>query len=286
MENMIVVDRKTKKETEYQYGGMVKFLYNNPFGRVLLKLLTNKVFANLGAWFMNSSLSKFMMKNKIKEYNIDMSLYEDREYKCYNDFFTRKLKKIDFDNNKNSFISPCDSKLMILDLNDDTLFNVKGSTYRFKEIINDEITNKFTNGYALIFRLDVNDYHRYCYIDNGTRSDFKFIKGELHTVQPIVYDKVKVFHRNSREWCVLHTENFDDVVMVEVGALLVGKISNNKEIKEFSKGDEKGYFSFGGSTIILFVKENIVSFDEDILNNSKLGKETIVHCGEKIGKKK
>ena len=283
---MIVVDRKNKKETEYESSGLVKFLYNNLIGRIVLKLLSNKVFANLGACFMNSSLSKFMMNKKIKEYDIDMSLFEDRKYKCYNDFFTRKLKKIDFDNNKNSFISPCDSKLMILKLNDNTLFNIKGSTYSFKEIINDEIADMFTNGYVLIFRLDVNDYHHYCYIDNGTRSDFKYIKGELHTVQPIAYDKVKVFHRNSREWCLLHTDNFDDVVMVEVGALLVGKINNNKDIQDFHKGEEKGYFSFGGSTIILFVKEDVVNFDEDILNNSKLGKETIVRCGEKIGKKK
>lgn len=282
---MIVVDRKTKIEREYQYGGLVKFLYNNFFGRLLLKLLTNKIFANFGAWFMKSSLSSFMIKKKIKKYNIDMSLYEDREYKSYNDFFTRKLKKIKFDSNEDSFISPCNSKLTILHLNNDSFFNIKGSIYQFKEIINDDIANKFVNGYALIFRLDINDYHHYCYIDNGTRSDFTHIKGKLHTVQPIVYDKVKVFHRNSREWCVLHTENFDDIVMVEVGALLVGRICNNKKIKKFVRGEEKGYFEFGGSTIILFVKDNVVTFDEDILNNSAEGKETIVHCGEKIGQK-
>lgn len=227
---MIVVDRKSNKEIEYESSGFVKFLYNNVLGRLIFKLLTNKVFANMGACFMNSSLSKFMMNNKIKEYNIDMSLFEDREYKCYNDFFTRKKNKVSFDSDKTSFISPCDSKLMIFKMDKDINFNIKGSIYNANEIINDSLINEFMGGYALVFRLDVNDYHRYCYIDNGTRSDFKFIKGILHTVQPIVYDKVKVFHRNSREWCVLHTENFDDVVMAEVGALLVGKIRNNKNI--------------------------------------------------------
>jgi len=283
---MIIVDRKTKKETEYKSGVFVNFLYNNVVGRIFLKLLSNRVFANLGACFMNSRLSKFMMNSKIREYNIDMKRFVDKKYNSYNDFFTRKLKKIQFDSNKNSFISPCDSKLMILGLDENKLFNIKGSLYSMNQIINDDITSEFVNGYALIFRLDVNDYHRYSYIDDGTRSDFKYIKGKLHTVQPIVYDKVKVFHRNSREWCVLHTKNFDDVIQCEVGALLVGKINNDKEKKSFKKGDEKGYFSFGGSTIILFVKENMVSFDKDILINSKLGKETIVSCGEKIGVKK
>jgi len=283
---MIIVDRKTNKETEYKYGVFVNFLYNNVVGRIFLKLLSNRVFANLGACFMNSRLSKFMMNSKIREYNIDMKRFVDKKYNSYNDFFTRKLKKIQFDSNKNSFISPCDSKLMILGLDENKLFNIKGSLYSMNQIINDDITSEFVNGYALIFRLDVNDYHRYSYIDDGTRSDFKYIKGKLHTVQPIVYDKVKVFHRNSREWCVLHTKNFYDVIQCEVGALLVGKINNDKEKKSFKKGDEKGYFSFGGSTIILFVKENMVSFDKDILINSKLGKETIVSCGEKIGVKK
>lgn len=283
---MIVVDRKTKKETEYRPGGLVKFLYNNVIGRIILKLLSNQIFANLGACFMNSRLSKFMMNSKIKEYHIDMTKFINKEYNSYNAFFTRKLKKIEFDSNKNSFISPCDSKLMILKLDENRLFNIKGSLYNMNQIINDDVVFNYKNGYVLIFRLSVNDYHRYSYIDDGTRSDFKYIKGELHTVQPIAYDKVKVFHRNSREWCILHTDNFDDVIECEVGALLVGKINNDKEKTSFKKGDEKGYFSFGGSTIILFVKENVVSFDEDILNNSRLGKETIVSCGEKIGIKK
>ena len=79
---------RQKKEIEYTPGVLVSFLYNNVVGRMILKLLTNRVFANLGACFMNSRLSKFMMNSKIREYNIDMSLFEDKKYKCYNDFFT------------------------------------------------------------------------------------------------------------------------------------------------------------------------------------------------------
>ena len=282
---MIVVDRKTGREYEYNSSFLVKFLYSNVVGRIILKFLSNRVFANIGACFMRSRLSKFMVNKKICEYNLRMDRFVNKEYKSYNEFFTRKLKNAKFDDNGNTFISPCDSKLMILKLDKKSKFEIKGSIYRFDEIINDSIADDFLSGYALIFRLDVNDYHRYCYIDNGTRNDFKYIKGKLHTVQPIVYDKVDVFHRNSREWCVLHTENFDDIVMVEVGALLVGKINNHKDKVKFKKGEEKGYFSFGGSTIILFVKDNVVKFDKDILKNSKLGKETIVSYGEVIGKK-
>lgn len=281
---MIVVERKTKKEYKCEESKILKFLYNNFIGRVILKLLINKLVANVVAAFMNSSLSNFMKNRKIKKYNIDMTLFEDKKYNSYNAFFTRKFKVINKNVDKKYFISPCESKLMILDVKKDTEFKVKGSTYSLNSIINDKISKEYVGGYALIFRLDVNNYHRYCYIDNGKRTKYKHIEGLLHTVQPLVYDKVKVFHQNSREWCVLKTENFGDVIQVEVGALNVGKINNHKE-KTFSKLDEKGYFEFGGSTVILFVKKDQVIFDEDILTNSKNGKETMVNYGEIIGKK-
>ena len=282
---MIVVNRKNKNEFEYKSGVLVKFLYNNFLGRIFLKMLTNKFFANTGAVFMKSFLSKPLADKKVKRYNIDMSVYEKTKYKSYNDFFIRKKNQISFDSNKNIFISPCDSKLMIFKLDEEKNFNIKGSIYSAYEIINNSVINEYKDGFALVFRLDVNDYHRYHYIDDGYRSKYESIKGVLHTVQPIVYDKIKVFHRNSREWCILHTDNFDDVIQVEVGALLVGKIRNNQNVIKFKKGDEKGFFEFGGSTIIMFVKKDVVLFDEDILINSSQGKETIVNCGEKIGQK-
>ena len=103
----------------------------------------------------------------------------------------------------------------------------------------------------------------------------------------IALRKEKVFKRNAREYTVLHTENFKDIIEIEVGALLVGKIVNihNGEYK-FSKGEEKGYFEFGGSTIVLMVKKGVLEIDEDIALNSKEHIETLVKVGTKIGLKK
>ena len=83
----------------------------------------------------------------------------------------------------------------------------------------------------------------------------------------------------------MHTENFGDVVQIEVGALLVGRIRNNTTNKSFNKGNEKGYFEYGGSTIILLIEKDKVLIDEDILSNSKEYVETQVKIGEKIGRK-
>ena len=283
---MKVIDRKSGKSEEIKYSKAVLFLYNTVFGRILLKVLTLRFVSKIVGCFMNTPLSCFMKKTISKSASFDMNEYEDINYNSYNKFFTRKYKKkyLVVDDDKNHFISPCDSNLLIVKLNKDSVFKVKGADYSLNTIINDDL-NDYADGYLLIFRLAVQNYHRYCYIDNGNRSKYEHINGILHTVQPIAYDKTKVFHQNTREWCVLHTANFDDVIQVEVGALMVGKIVNN-DLTTFKRGDEKGYFEFGGSTILLFVKNDVVDFDKDILKNSKNGNETKVKYGERIGIKK
>lgn len=116
---------------------------------------------------------------------------------------------------------------------------------------------------------------------NGKIIFSKKIDGSLHTVRPIAFKNHKVFIENQREITLLETENFQRIIQIEVGALFVGRIKN-KDIKNFKRGQEKGYFEFGGSTVILILKENVNIFDE-ILKNTKNNKETIVKCAEKIG---
>lgn len=281
---MQVVNRKTKEITETKEKSIVKYMYDNKNGRLLLKILSTRFMANIVRGFMKTFLS-IPYKNKIiKKYNINMDLYEDKKYLCYNTFFIRKLKELKFDSNKDHFISPAESKLLVLKLDKDAKLDIKGSSYTLEEILEDDIYKEYENGYALIFRLEETNYHRYIYIDDGRRDVYKHIKGKLHTVQPIAYKRYKIFHENTREWTVLHTKNFDDVIHMEVGAMNIGRISNNRNTL-FKKGDEKGNFEFGGSTIILFVKDGIIEIDEDILENSKKFMETTVDIGERVAKK-
>ena len=280
----MVIDRKTKKQSEVINPKGANFLYNTIPGRILLKLITNVYTARLVEKYMSTKLSIKRINQTIKDYHIDMSIYEEKEYSSFNDFFLRRKKDLHFDMNSNHFVSPCDARLTVYKLNKSSSFDIKGSKYSVNEIINDSL-NDYENGYALVFRLDAPDCHYYHFIDNGTLDEYKFIKGKLHAVLPIAFKKYKVFHTNSREYTILHTENFDDIIEIEVGALNIGKIVNNKKIKKYKRGDEKGHFEFGGSTIILFVKDNKVTIDNDILLNSTLGNETKVSCGEKIGTK-
>ena len=118
-----------------------------------------------------------------------------------------------------------------------------------------------------MYRLSVDDYHRYCHIDDGELVYDKVIKGKLHTVRPIS-SRYKVFKENQREYMILNTENLGEMIYMEVGAMQIGKI-NNHDLSEFKKGQEKGYFSYGASTIVIIVQNNKVKIDDDILKMNK-----------------
>ena len=126
-------------------------------------------------------------------------------------------------------------------------------------------------------------YHRYCYAFSGEKGENIRIPGKLHTVNPIANEFFPIYKENAREYTILHTRVFGDVIAMEVGALLVGKIVNHHGQAPIRRGQEKGYFQFGGSTVVLLLKKDTALLDEDILENSRNGIETVVKFGERIG---
>ncbi|MDV3171239.1 MAG: phosphatidylserine decarboxylase, partial [Candidatus Phytoplasma australasiaticum] len=163
-------------------------------------------------------------------------------------------------------------------------FNIKNTPYHLRDLLkNDYLAEKYLNGFLVMLRLQVFDYHRYIFVDEGVQSKNNVkIQGRLHTVNPIAFKYFNVFSENSREYTILKTLNFGEIIQIEIGALLVGKI-NNHSIISFKKGQEKGFFSFGGSVIVLVIEPNKIKFNQLILNNSLIGIETKVNIGETIG---
>ena len=150
---------------------------------------------------------------------------------------------------------------------------------------NKKLAERYLGGYAVILRLTVDDYHHYCYVADGEKSPDVKIPGVFHTVNPAANDVCQIYHENTREYCLLKTEQFGTIAMMEVGAMMVGKITNLKPgACEVKKGEEKGYFEFGGSTIVLLLQHGKVRMDSDLIENSENGYETIVRMGERIGK--
>lgn len=279
--------RNSDKIEEIKSTKTLSFFYNTLLGRILLKICTMKFISDIAGIYMNSRLSKYKIKKFIKDNKIKITDYEKTNYNSFNEFFTRKIISIKRPINmtKTAFISPCDSKLSVYTISNDLTLNIKNSYYTIDTIIDKKILKEYKEGYALVFRLSPTDYHRYCYIDSGYQEKNNKIKGILHTVQPIALKRYNFYKTNTREWTILHTNNFNEVVHIEIGAMTIGKIKNEHENYIFKKGEEKGYFEFGGSTIVLLVKKGIITIDEDILENSKNNIETYVKYGEKIGKK-
>lgn len=273
----------TKKDTQQK---LLNLLYGSTVSRIALKPLTSRTFSDIAGKFCSSRTSQFMILPFIKSAGIDMSEYQPAAYCSYNDFFTRKIKpeRRPIDMTPSHLISPCDSKLSVYKIDQNSVYCIKNSFYSVSSLLRcRSLAEKYHGGWCMIFRLEVDDYHRYSYIDNGTKSVNKRINGHYHTVNPAALEHFNVYKENTREITLMHTQNFEDVVQIEVGAMMVGRITNLHGAAQIKRGQEKGYFEFGGSTIILLFKENTVVPDEDILKNTADGFETIVKLGEKIG---
>ena len=283
-----VYNRQTKKyDTLSEPNRWLAFLYDTVIGRVLLGLLTKRIFSSIVGMYMNSSVSKWRIKRFIEKNNINMSEYQAESYRSFNDFFIRKIKpeRRLIDKKKDVLIAVSDARILRYKVTPKLTLNIKNSTYTVEELIKDKReAREYMGGECLVLRLDVDDYHRYVYLDEGQVVASRKINGVFHTVNPISDGKYKVYAQNTREWVKIKTENFGDIIQMEVGAMCVGRIRNFVHEK-VSRGQEKGYFEFGGSTIIILFKKDAVCIDQDIVDNSFVGIETIVKQGEKIGVK-
>ena len=262
----------------------VRFLYNNPFGRLCLKVIKRRWLSRLCGSYLNSRCSKHLIKKFVKKNNIDLSQYYADDFKCFNDCFCRQIREgyRPIDNAPSALVSPCDGLLTAYRISGDTVLPVKQSSYTVASLLrNEELAKRYSDGICLVFRLCVDNYHRYCYFDSGSKNKNVFIPGFLHTVRPTALKSIPVFVENCREYTVLHTDNFGDAVQIEVGAMLVGKIDNYHEEHEFKRGEEKGRFLYGGSTVIVLLEKGVADVDSRFDLGS--GKEFPVVLGERIG---
>lgn len=273
-------------KNEKKESAALRFLYNTALGRLFLKPLASRATSRIVGRFMDARLSKPLIKKFVKKNNINLDDFHSDAFGCFNDCFTRQIKegRRPVDMSPDSLVSPCDSLLSAYKIEDDTRVTVKGVPYTMAELLcDDALASEFSGGTCIIFRLCVNHYHRYMYFDAGKKGENVFIKGRLHTVRPIALERAGVFRENCREYTIMETENFGKAVQMEVGAMLVGKIKNYHGTHEFSRGEEKGTFLYGGSTIVLFLKDGKATLDEKFFLATERGEEIDVRMGEKIG---
>jgi len=284
--------RKVLEEEEVLGRRLTNLFYGTYLGRCFCSLfLTWRPLSKLYGCLQNRSRSARKIDRFIEKCHINTDEIEAPSggYRCFNDFFTRKVKaeSRSIHPDPKILISPADGRLLVYPVQDGAVYPVKGVTFTVEELIADRsAASTYKGGLCLIFRLAPLDYHRFCYIDDGEHGPVNSIGGNLHSVNPIaIRSNLKIFQKNYREYCILKTKNFGDVIQIEVGALLVGKIHQNlRRGGRFSRGQEKGYFEFGASTIVMAFEPLTASIDEDITQYSRRGIETLVQYGSAIGK--
>ncbi len=271
--------KKEKKEA-----GSVRFLYGTAVGRFLLKGLTRPFVSKVAGAFLSSAPSRLFVSRFIKKNGIDMSAFEGQKYRSFNDFFSRKRSYDGLPSAKDTLASPCDAYLSIYKISEEQSFEIKHSSYRIDQLLQDaELAKQFQNGLCLIFRLTPQHYHRYCYACTGKNVRAQKIRGRLHCVRPIAYTQIPVFSENSRELVCYQTERLGTVVQMEIGALMVGRIENHDNTSDAVQGEEKGYFAFGGSTIVVLLEENKVNLAEVYSAVIGTEEEISVRLGDTIG---
>lgn len=272
-------------EGKAKESGTLRFLYRTMPGRVLLRLLTARWVSRMCGAYLDSSLSKPLIKGFVKNNNIDLSQFESDGFRCFNDCFCRRIKDglRPLPEDEAILFSPCDGLLSAYRLTEDTVLPVKQSAYTLSALLQDEeLAAQYRDGVCLVFRLCVNHYHRYCYPASGTKGENVFLRGRLHTVRPIALEARPVFTENCREYTIIDTPLFGRVLQMEVGAMLVGKIRNHHDAGPVTRGEEKGMFLYGGSTIIMLLEKDKAPIIEDFFEATARGEEIPVLLGDNL----
>lgn len=288
------IERKTGEILTEKVPGekYLKFLYYNPLGELPLNLVVKKKF--LTEFYgkkmsLSESCKKILPFIEEAEINISEAKKKVEEFISFNDFFYRELKtgarKIDY--SEDVLVSPADGKILAYEnIKDKDRFFVKGDKFSLEEFFRDKnLAKKYEDGVFVIIRLAPVDYHRFHFPTDGNISESKLIDGWYYSVSThAVKQNFRIFCENKREYSVLKTEKFGDIAMFEVGATMVGGITQTYKANSFvNKGEEKGYFYFGGSTCILVFEKGKIQIDKDLLENTQKGIETKVYMGERIG---
>jgi phosphatidylserine decarboxylase len=264
------------------------WLYNNPIGEATLwALAKRKLGSSIYGKMMDCTSSAKRIHPFIEEFDIDMSSFQEEEFKNFNGFFTRKLKDNarQIDTCFNIVVSPADGKILAYADIGNSDFIIKGFRFDVSSFLdNPALAQKFRDGALFIIRLAPVDYHRFHFPVSGNLTPNIKIEGDYYSVNPFALrKKAEIFCLNKREYTILSNPLFGDVIMAEVGATMVGSIVQTYKGSSVKKGEEKGYFKFGGSTVVLLFEKSKICIDKDLLINTAKGYETAVKMGERIG---
>lgn len=291
MKPIIYWNRKTRQvETERVFGEQfVQFTYGTLPGKLLTNtVLVRATFSKAYGAYQGSRFSHHKIAPFIADYHIDMNEFEDPGFKSFNDFFIRRFKPgaRKFADRPGDFPAFAEARYFAFDrITESQTFPIKGFALSARGLLgNENEAAPFIGGPVLLARLCPTDYHRFHYPDDGKTLREYRKHGYLHSVNPFaIQNKADIFITNERHVSVLETKSFGKLAYIEVGALCVGRIVQSHDpMQPFKRGDEKGYFLFGGSTVIVLGEPGRWKPDQDLLDQTRQGRETLVQLGERV----
>ncbi|CAM8899159.1 unnamed protein product [Rhodiola kirilowii] len=301
--HILVFDRKSKRIVEELIDKKImlamRAIYQSKVGlgmldkgaKEVLQSLSEKQGRQMSTPESVNDIPKFIKFFK-DQINMSEVKYPMHHFKTFNDFFIRELKPdarpIACLEREEVAVCGADCRLMAFNsVEDSTRFWIKGRKFSIQGLLGNNIdSSPFDNGTVVIFRLAPQDYHRFHVPVSGVIEQSVHIPGCLYTVNPIAVNSkyCNVFTENKRVVSVISTADFGKVAFVAIGATMVGSITFVKEKGDYvNKGDEFGYFSFGGSTVVCVFEKDAIDIDRDLLTNSAKSLETLVRVGMTLG---
>ncbi len=299
MADIQILDRASGKlETEKVYG---KIYLEMLYGTGLISRLISFVFlpivsrisllSQFYGFLQKNSWSRRKVKPFIEKFHVDVKEFLEPvdSFHSFNDFFIRKLKPGVRPMAKGSEVAvlPADARyLAFQEIDKSDGFFVKGHRFCLGHMLQSQsLEKKYDHGSMLIARLCPTDYHRFHFPCECIPDTPKEIPGPLFSVNPIALKRyVNIMAENKRAITALHTRQFGTILYIEVGATYVGSIHQTFTAgNSYAKGDEKGYFSFGGSSLVLLFEPNRIQFDQDLLDTSLQRMEIKGLLGQSLG---
>lgn len=278
-------------EVEAVYGdGAIKWLYENPLGqKVASYILSKSLFSKVYGAYQDSTWSRSEIDRFIDKFEIPMEQYEKGPFRTFNEFFIRQFLpgQREFVSTDNVMPGFAEGRYFAFSsVNESSSLPVKGFDLDIHQLLEKkQWVDCFLGGPAMVARLCPVDYHRFHYPDDGKVVDHYPVGGGLHSVNPRALKfKKDIFITNERVVTILETAHFGRIAYVEVGAMSVGKIVQSHDLsKSFKRGDEKGYFLFGGSTVLIVGEKGKWSPNKVLLDQTSLyQRETLVKLGRPI----
>ena len=282
-----------KVETEVVYGEQwLRFILFNPFGKIALHTVAKRAwFSRWYGWRMSRPGSAARVRPFIEQYGIaeDEHVKAADAFTSFNDFFYRKLKPASrpVDAAADSAVFPADGRhLGFAKASEVERVYVKGQRFDLGRLLgDDELAAQFADGAAVFSRLCPVDYHRFHFSVAGEPGNARLINGPLYSVNPLALrDRLAILWENKRYITEIETEQLGRVLMLEIGATNVGSVHHTfVPTRSVEKGEEKGYFAFGGSATLTLFEPGRVQLAEDLLEQSAQQRELYAKVGDRMG---